>query len=434
MTISAIMGMQWGDEGKGKIVDALSEDVALVVRCQGGANAGHTVVLGETVYKLHIVPSGILRDGVTSVIGNGVVVDPLALCEEIGGIEAQGVSVDGRLRLSDRAHLVLPWHRVLDGLSEHSLGTRKIGTTGRGIGPAYADKAARTGLRGWDLRDADRFRTRVADGLAVANRRIEWLGGEPLDPDETIGRLAAAQARLAPLVADTVAMLHDAHAAGRAILMEGAQGTQLDIDFGTYPYVTSSNTTGGGFATGSGLPPSAIGEMHGVFKAFTTRVGEGPFVTELEGPLAERLRGTGENQWDEYGTTTGRPRRVGWLDLVIGRFAARVNGVTQLHITKLDVLTGVGDLQVCTAYELDGERIDTVPADADALARCTPVYETVPGWTEDITGARTLDDLPANARAYVRRILDALGLARGSVSVGPRRDQFLRLEASGGDG
>jgi adenylosuccinate synthase len=386
------------------------------------------VVLGETVYKLHVIPSGILREGLIAIIGNGVVVDPLSLLAEINQLETQGVPTADRLQLSDRAHLVLPTHRLLDGLHESNLGGKRIGTTGRGIGPAYADKAARTGLRGYDLLNQERFTRKVKEHFLAANRRIEWLGGEPVEIDTTLDELRAARERLAPYVTDSVALVHEAYARGRSILLEGAQGTQLDIDFGTYPYVTSSNTTGGGFATGSGLPPTAMTEIHGVLKTFTTRVGEGPFVTEIHGSEGERLRGTGENQWDEYGTTTGRPRRCGWLDLVVARFAARVNGATHLHLTKLDVLSGLPSLDVCVAYELDGQRLETVPADAEALSRCQPVYESMAGWNDDVADARTFDELPAPAQAYVRRIFAALGLSQGSVSVGPRRDQMVPIE------
>ncbi|MFH0910307.1 MAG: adenylosuccinate synthase [Planctomycetota bacterium] len=425
MSVSAIVGMQWGDEGKGKIVDALSESVDLVVRCQGGANAGHTVVLGKTVFKLHVVPSGILREGVRSVVGNGVVFDPARLVAEIEGLEAMGIGVEGRLYLSDRAHMVLPYHQVLDGLQESSRGTRKIGTTGRGIGPAYADKAARLGLRAHDLLDEERFLKKLRELLSYGNRRIEVFGGEALDVAAHVEKLRRARGRLAPFVADTVSLLHEAYGAGKDILLEGAQGTQLDIDFGTYPFVTSSNTTGGGFCTGSGLPPSAVDRVHGVFKAFTTRVGEGPFVTEASEEESARLRGTGDQQWDEYGTTTGRPRRCGWCDLVLGRYAARVNGVTNLHITKLDVLSGLATLPLCTGYELDGRESHAVPADIDALSRAKPLYETLPGWSEPLAEIRAFDELPAAARGYVRRIFEEMKMSSGTVSVGPRRDQIV---------
>ncbi|MBN1257719.1 MAG: adenylosuccinate synthase [Planctomycetes bacterium] len=428
MTIAAVVGMQWGDEGKGKIVDSLSDQVEIVVRCQGGANAGHTVVLGEEVYKLHIIPSGILRDGVMSVVGNGVVFDPLGLVEEIDRLEEQGVTVQGRLLLSDRAHLVMPYHRVLDTLSESQLAENKIGTTGRGIGPTYAAKASREGVRGHNLLDADRFMAMAREKIATANRRITWLQGEALPADETLEKLAVARERLAPFVADTVAYLHQAQAEGRKILIEGAQGSQLDIDFGTYPFVTSSNTTGGGFASGTGLPPNAISDVHGVFKAFTTRVGAGPFVTELLGDEALQMRGTGENQWDEFGTTTGRPRRCGWADVVIGRYSKRLSGINHLHITKLDVLTGFEKINICVAYELDGKKIESVPADIEALERCQPVYETMPGWQEPITEATKFEDLPAAAQAYVKRIFSEIGIKLGTVSVGPRRKQIVTVK------
>jgi adenylosuccinate synthase len=426
MTISAIVGMQWGDEGKGKIVDALSEKVDLVVRCQGGANAGHTVVIGKEIYKLHVIPSGILREGVISIIGNGTVVDPLSLVEEINGLLEKGIKVEGRLLLSDRAHLVMPYHKVLDGLNESSLGEKKIGTTGRGIGPTYADKAARTAVRGHNLKSEADFKNVFYARATAMNKRIEFLGGEPIDIDKSYAELEEARKILAPLVADTVAFVHKEFAAGKGMLLEGAQGSQLDIDFGTYPYVTSSNTTGGGFATGSGLAPNSITEMHGIFKAFTTRVGEGPFVTESENEeTLMRLRGTGENQWDEYGTTTGRPRRCGWCDVVTGRFAARINGVNNLHITKLDILSGFDKLKICTGYELNGEVIDTMPACSDDLYKCKPVYEEVDGWEGDISGVRNFDDLPEGAQSYVRKIFTELGVKKGTVNVGPDREQSI---------
>lgn len=425
MTVSAIVGMQWGDEGKGKVVDALSEKVDVVVRCQGGANAGHTVVLGKEVYKLHVIPSGILREGVMSVIGNGVVMDPEGVVGEINGLKEKGVDVSGKLMISDRVHLVMPYHKVLDGLNESNLGNKKIGTTGRGIGPAYSDKAARTALRGHDMIDADGFAEKVKANLGMMNKRIDFLGGEKLDVEKSLAQLMAARDVLAPFISDTVNYLHEAYAAGKSILMEGAQGSQLDVDFGTYPYVTSSNTTGGGFATGSGLPPAAINEMHGIFKAFTTRVGEGPFVSELEDDLGNKLRGTGENQWDEFGTTTGRPRRCGWCDLVVGRFAARVNGVTHLHITKMDVMSGFDEIKVCVAYKLNGKTIDTMPASVDDLGKCEPVYETITGWCEDITEVKNFSDLPENARKYAELIFKELGVNKGTVNVGPRRDQSI---------
>ncbi|MHC4870780.1 MAG: adenylosuccinate synthase [Planctomycetota bacterium] len=429
MTVSAIVGMQWGDEGKGKVVDALSERADVVVRCQGGANAGHTVVLGTEVYKLHVIPSGILRDGVMSVIGNGVVMDPLGVVTEIVGLKEKGIDVNGRLMISDRAHLVMPYHRVLDGLNESNLGSKKIGTTGRGIGPAYSDKAARTAVRGYDLKGENNFREKISARISQMNKRIEYLGGEQVEEDKAVAELMEARKVLAPLISDTVHYMHEAYAASKSILMEGAQGSQLDIDFGTYPYVTSSNTTGGGFATGSGLPPASIDEMHGIFKAFTTRVGEGPFVSELEGDLGNKLRGTGENQWDEFGTTTGRPRRCGWCDLVVGRFAARVNGVTNLHVTKLDVMSGFDEMKICVAYKLDGKEIDTMPAACEDLARCEPVYETIAGWDGDITEVKEFGDLPENARKYSEMIFKALGISKGTVNVGPRRDQSIAFNA-----
>ncbi len=425
MTVSAIVGMQWGDEGKGKIVDALSEASDIVVRCQGGANAGHTVVIGDDIYKLHVIPSGILREGVISVIGNGVVFDPIGVVTEITGLKEKGIDVSSRLMISERAHLVMPYHKILDGLNEENLGEQKIGTTGRGIGPAYADKAARTAIRGGDLKDEDKFKEKVLDRIKAMNKRIEFLGGEKVDAQVALTELLEARKILAPLIKDTVYYLHQAYASGKNILMEGAQGSQLDIDFGTYPFVTSSNTTGGGFATGSGLPATAVDEMHGIFKAFTTRVGEGPFVSEIKDEIGDKLRGTGENQWDEFGTTTGRPRRCGWCDLVVGKFATRISGVNNLHITKLDIMSGFDEIKVCVAYKLNGETIDTMPASYEDLAMCEPVYEVIEGWKEDITGITEFSDLPDNAQKYAEMIFNALEIKKGTINVGPRRDQSI---------
>ncbi|MDR1535913.1 MAG: adenylosuccinate synthase [Planctomycetota bacterium] len=423
MGVNILIGLQWGDEGKGKFVDILAERSEVVVRCQGGANAGHTVVIGGEVFALHLIPSGILRDGVVCVIGNGTVVDPIALAGELREIQARIGEVAGRLLISDRAHLVLPWHRRLDTLAEKTLGASSIGTTLKGIGPAYTDKARRSGLRWHQARDRDAFAARFRASLREANRLLGILGGDPLPEQETEAEVMEAVDLLRPHIADTVSLLHARVREGGNILLEGAQGTMLDVDFGTYPFVTSSNTTAAGCLAGSGIPPGSVQDVHGLLKAFTTRVGSGPFPTEAEAATAARLRGDGHNQWDEFGTTTGRPRRCGWLDLVVARYGTRVNGVTRLHLTKLDVLSQFPELKICTAYRLDGAVGSDFPADTGRLLNCEPVYEKFPGWGEPLAGCRTLDDFPPEARNYVRRIAEFLEVEIASVSYGPERGQ-----------
>ncbi len=423
MTVSALIGMQWGDEGKGKIVDILAENADVVVRCQGGANAGHTVVLGSDVFALHLVPSGILRDGVVCVIGNGVVADPERLATELGNLKGRVTDPESRLFISDRAHMVMPWHKIIDALLESQLGKSSIGTTKQGIGPAYVDKVKRTGIRWNQARNPDRFRDRFNQALSEANALIRLLDGEEMDAKTTTDQVMASVESLRPRIADSVALLHTYAREGKRILLEGAQGTMLDVDFGTYPFVTSSNTTAGGCFTGSGLPPTMIREVHGLLKAFTTRVGSGPFPTELDGDLADLLRGTGKNQWDEFGTTTGRPRRCGWLDLVVARHAARVNGVNRLHITKLDILSQFDELKICTGYKIDGEVTADFPADVSLLDGAEPQYETLPGWKTDLPPCKTVAELPEAAANYVNRIAEFLEVDIGSVSYGPGRDQ-----------
>ena len=425
MPVSALVGMQWGDEGKGKIVDILAGNADVVVRCQGGANAGHTVVINGDVFALHLIPSGILRDGVVCVVGNGVVADPVRLAEELRGLEGRAAPTRGRLFISDRAHMVMPWHRELDRLAEARLGRSSIGTTLQGVGPAYVDKIRRSGMRWHHARDRDPFEERFLAALREANAVIAGCGGEAIPEREAADRIFAAVDSLRPYIADTVALLHRLEREGRSILLEGAQGTMLDVDFGTYPFVTSSNTTSGGCATGSGLPPTAIREVHGLLKAFTTRVGSGPFPTEAAAAVAAMFRGTGRNQWDEFGTTTGRPRRCGWLDLVVARHAARVNGVNRLHITKLDVLSQFDAIKICTAYRIGGAETPDFPADVADLDRCEPVYETLPGWKEPLRPCPSLAELPAEAKTYVDRIAEFLDIEPASVSYGPGREQTL---------
>jgi len=414
-----VVGVQWGDEGKGKIVDVLSRDADLVIRYQGGANAGHTVVLGDRQFILHQIPTGILNDGTACAIGNGVVLDPETLVEEIRGLEEQGMEVAGRLSISDRAHLVLPYHKVVERALEQR---QKIGTTGRGIGPAYEDKSGRRGVRAGDLRDLAATAPRVRDRVALANDVLQMMGAaERVDADEQVALLERLAPILVPLVADTGRRAADALRAGSNVLLEGAQGALLDIDHGTYPFVTSSNTTAGGASTGAGIGPTAIDSVLGVIKAYTTRVGNGPLPSEAGPEESEQLRALG----GEFGATTGRPRRCGWFDAVVGRYAKRVNGLTDLALTKLDVLDTIAEIPVCVKYRVDGEEFDDVPADLNTLGRVEPIYETVQGWNHPTGDARTMADLPTAARAYLERIEALLETPVRFVSVGTRRDQII---------
>ena len=423
MGVSILVGLQWGDEGKGKFVDILAEKADVVVRCQGGANAGHTVVVGGEVFALHLIPSGIIRDRVTCVIGNGVVADPGDLAREFREIRGRAKEAEKRFFISDRAHMVMPWHKRLDSLSEDSLGDSSIGTTRKGIGPAYTDKVRRTGLRWHQIRDRAAFAERFRFALRDANRLIGLLGGQPLPERETEEEVMAATDELRPYVADTVALLHGFAREGREILLEGAQGSMLDIDFGTYPFVTSSNTTSAGCLTGTGIPPTLLKDVHGLLKAFTTRVGSGPFPTEAEPATAALLRGSGGNQWDEYGTTTGRPRRCGWLDLVVARHGTRISGATRLHITKLDILSQFEELKICTAYRIGGSQTSDFPSDVSLLRDCEVVYETLPGWRTPLPACQNVEDLPREARDYVKFIADFLEVEVASISYGPGREQ-----------
>ena len=414
-----VVGVQWGDEGKGKIVDVLSRDADLVIRYQGGANAGHTVVLGDHQFILHQIPAGILNDGTACAIGNGVVLDPETLIEEIRELEEQGIEVVGRLSISDRAHLVRPYHKVVERALEQR---QKIGTTGRGIGPAYEDKSGRRGIRVGDLRDLDACAPRVRDRVALANDVLQMMGAaERVDADEQVALLERLAPILVPLVADTGRVAADALRAGSNVLLEGAQGALLDVDHGTYPFVTSSNTTAGGASIGAGIGPTAIDSVLGVIKAYTTRVGNGPLPSEAGPEESEQLRALG----GEFGATTGRPRRCGWFDAVVGRYAKRVNGLTDLALTKLDVLDTIAEIPVCVGYRVDGEELDDVPADLNTLGRVEPIYETVPGWGRPTRDARTLEDLPAAAQAYLERIETLLETPIRFVSVGTRRDQII---------
>jgi adenylosuccinate synthase len=414
----AVVGAQWGDEGKGKIVDVLAPHFSIVARYQGGHNAGHTVFAGGTRFVLHLIPSGILHPGVACVIGNGVVVDPRALFEEIETLARHGVEVDDRLRISNRAHVILPYHRDLDLFSEARRGDRSIGTTSRGIGPAYEDKIGRRGVRVGDLNDPSALTAEVRDNVQARNRLI---GGEALDWKRVLDDVLQYAERMRPWVCDTSLFLARAMAQGRAVLFEGAQGTMLDIDHGTYPFVTSSNATAGGVCTGLGVGPRAIDRVLGVAKAYTTRVGGGPLPTELSGTPGERLRESGQ----EYGASTGRPRRCGWYDAVTVRYAARVNGLDALALTKLDVLDDLDEIKICTGYRWRGDVLDEFPSDLAILANCDAVYETLPGWKRSTRGVRSLADLPREARAYIARLEEASRVRAAIVSTGSDRDDTI---------
>ncbi len=422
MANTILVGAQWGDEGKGKIIDYLTDDADVVVRSQGGNNAGHTIVHGTKKFVLHLIPSGILRKGKVCVIGNGVVVDPIALVGEIDGLRKRGIKFGRNLVLSDCAHLVMPWHRALDEQREIRKGRNKIGTTKRGIGPAYGDKAARTGLRVGDLLDADGFREKFRLRLRENNAVLRSLGAKPLPSEPALSNYLAAARALKPFIKNTVVYLHDAMARGQRLLFEGAQGTYLDLDHGTYPFVTSSNTTAGGACTGSGVPPHRMDTVIGVMKAYTTRVGEGPFPTEDES-VSDLLHAMGR----EFGATTGRARRCGWFDAVATRYAAMINGIDELAITNLDGLDNVPVIRVCTAYKLGNRTLAHPPTDAAEWARCRPVYREFPGWMKPTSAARRFADLPPAARRYVKALAELTGAKLGIVSVGAGHDETIRL-------
>jgi adenylosuccinate synthase len=425
MPAIVLVGAQWGDEGKGKATDQLGGSVDYVVKFNGGNNAGHTVVIGEDTYALHLLPSGILSAGCTPVIGNGVVVDLSVLFEEIDALEARGVDCS-KLVVSADAHLIASYNCTLDRVAERYLGKRRIGTTGRGIGPTYADKMNRIGIRVQDLFDEGILRQKVEAALDMKNQvLVKVYNRKAVLADEVVAELLTYVERLRPMVADTSLLLNRALDRGETVLLEGGQATLLDVDHGTYPFVTSSSATAGGACTGSGIGPRRVDKVIAVVKAYTTRVGEGPFPTELLDADGETLRAHGH----EYGTTTGRPRRCGWYDAVIARYAARVNGVTDFVLTKLDVLTGWDSIPVCVAYEVEGKRFDEMPMTQTDFHHATPVYEHLDGWAEDITGARTFADLPATAQAYVRRLEELSGAPFASIGVGPDREQTLELRS-----
>ncbi|MBA2458873.1 MAG: adenylosuccinate synthase [Gemmatimonadales bacterium] len=421
-TCVVVVGAQWGDEGKGKLVDVLAERADFVVRYQGGANAGHTVVIGESQFILRQIPSGILHPRVTCVVGNGVVLDPETFFSELDQLVERGINIAGRIFVSDRTHLVLPYHKLLDAASERS---QKIGTTGRGIGPAYEDKYGRRGVRVTDLRRLDCARPLLAERVERANRLLEMMGSaDRASLDQHVELLERLAPRLLPVTADAGLMVYRAVRGGRPVLLEGAQGSLLDVDHGTYPYVTSSNTTAGGAAVGAGIGPTLIHGVLGVVKAYTTRVGNGPLPTEAASPDGERLRELG----GEYGAVTGRARRCGWFDATVVRYAARVNGLTGLAVTKLDVLDSFAEIPVCTGYLLDGQRCDEMPAEVEALGRVQPVYEVLSGWATPTGGARRLGDLPNQARSYLDRLQALSEVPVRYVSVGTRRDQIIEVE------
>jgi adenylosuccinate synthase len=427
MPLDLIIGAQWGDEGKGRITDHLAKRANIVARYSGGDNAGHTVTVGRDIFKLHLLPSGVIHPSVVGVLGNGMVINPQRLIEEMETLKAKGVDVSpSRIKISYAAHLITPAHVALDKANEIALGQGKIGTTGRGIGPAYTDKNARRGLRVEIFADMESAADQVETHIAQANLTLEKIYGQPpLKPKAVAAEFAEYAARLKPYITDTSLYLHQALKENKNVLAEGAQGSLLDIDHGTYPYVTSSSPTTGGAFTGLGIAPQFTRRVIGVTKAFQTRVGEGPFPTEAFGAEAERLRGTGANPWDEYGTTTGRPRRCGWIDLVLLRYSARVNGLTELAITKMDVLSGLDRVRLCVAYRTEGKTYKELPLGPSHLEGCEAVYEDVQGWSDDVGGAREMNDLPHAAREYLNRIETLIGLPIKMISVGPEREQII---------
>ena len=421
MPAIVLLGAQWGDEGKGKATDILGDRVDYVVRYQGGNNAGHTVVIGDQKYALHLLPSGILSPNVIPVIGNGVVIDPAVLLEEIKGLNERGIDTS-KLVISSNAHLITPYHRTIDKVSERFLGKAKIGTTGRGIGPAYADKISRIGIRVQDLFDESILQKKIEGALKDKNQVLtKVFNRKDMQVSEILDEYLGYAEILRPYIADTALLLNNALESGKTVLLEGSQGTLLDVDHGTYPFVTSSNPTAGGACTGSGIGPTKIERVIGIVKAYTTRVGSGPFPTELENEDGEKLRTIGH----EYGTTTGRNRRCGWYDAPIARFAVRINGLTDFFLTKLDVLTGWEKIPVCVAYEIDGKRVEEVPSSQTDFHHAIPIYEYLPGWSEDISKARALSDLPKNARDYIAFLEEISGAPMSAIGVGPGRDETI---------
>ncbi len=422
MSVSVVIGSQWGDEGKGKIVDLLSKTSDVVARYQGGANAGHTICWGDKTVVLHLVPSGIFNPDTTCVIGNGVVIDPLAILKELRGIREQGYDVEGRLLISQNAHVIMPYHKAVEGAREKSRSGKAIGTTGRGIGPAYVDKFARTGIRMVDFLNRDILKAKIEQAVAEKNAILHGVYGAPqLDAEQMVEEYIALDTELAPYIADTAHYLSQALADGKQVMAEGAQGSLLDIDFGTYPYVTSSSPTVGGCCTGLGIAPTHINRVIGIVKAYCTRVGNGPFPTELLDDIGAQLQEVGH----EFGATTGRPRRCGWLDLVALKYSAMINGLTELVITKLDVMSGLDEIKICTSYRYDGKETTQFPNNARTLEDVEPVYITMPGWKEDIVGIDRFEDLPAAAQSYLQFVANQAGVDISMISTGPKRSQTI---------
>lgn len=414
-----VVGTQWGDEGKGKITNYLSQQADIVVRYQGGDNAGHSIQFDGKKYALHVIPSGVFHAHIQNVLGNGVVLNPKTFVEEVTHLKQQGFSCDN-LYISDRAHVIFDYHKILDSLQEVALGERKIGTTKKGIGPTYTDKVSRSGIRVGDF-VSDDFASIYKTALQQKNAQIVHLGGEPIDIEESYQEYQALADSIRPYVVDTVVMLNEAVKNNQKILFEGAQGALLDIDFGTYPYVTSSNPSGGGVCVGSGIGPTAIQDVIGIAKAYATRVGSGAFPTEFEDEIAKQIRETAH----EYGTTTKRPRRIGWLDAVVLKYSTMINGLTGISLMLLDVLSGIDTLKVCTAYELNGKKIESIPSRISDFEACTPIYETLPGWREDLSQIKTYEELPTNAKAYISFIEKVTGVPVVMVSVGPDISQTI---------
>ena len=422
MSIRVVVGAQWGDEGKGKIVDHLSKEADYVVRYQGGANAGHTLKFDGKKVVLHLIPSGIFNGDAKCIIGNGVVIDPHALLEEVENIEAMGFNLEGRLFISNAAHIILPYHQTLDQIKEKHRGDEAIGTTGRGIGPAYVSKVSRVGIRAGDLFHPKVLKQKIESNLADINKALEFIyGEEPLDPKPILDNALQAADELCPYISNTSNILHQAIENGESILLEGAQGSLLDIDHGTYPYVTSSSPTSGGACTGSGIPPTAIEKVMGISKAYCTRVGNGPFPTELHDEFGKLLREKGQ----EFGATTGRPRRCGWIDLVALKYAVRTNGINELALTKMDVLNGFEEIKLCTGYDINGKHTDIFSLDLSDIEVVKPVYKTMPGWKEDINLCSSVDDLPDEAKDYLSFVQDYLGVDLKILSTGPNRTETI---------
>lgn len=421
MSTVVIVGAQWGDEGKGKVIDYLAAEAEVVVRGQGGNNAGHTVVVGDKKYALHLIPSGILYPETINVIGNGVVFDPEGFLKEVEKLEAQGVSTKN-IKISDRAHVIFPYHKVIDTLAEKARGDQMIGTTKKGIGPCYMDKVERSGIRICDLMDKEIFIQKVTAQIEKKNKIIEKIyDGEPVDKDEIIQKYLEYAEKIRPYVDDTTVIVYDGVKNNKKVLFEGAQGTLLDIDLGTYPYVTSSHPISGGFTIGSGIGPNMIEEVLGIAKAYTTRVGKGPFVTEEDNETGDKIRVAG----NEFGTTTGRPRRCGWFDAVMVKYSARINGMTSIALMLLDVLTGFEKIKICTGYKLGDKVIQNFPASLKDLSKCEPIYEEIEGWSEDISEAKSFEELPENAKKYIEKIEELIEIPVKIVSIGPKRSETI---------